>query len=264
MRRPAEIATSFIKIGENKASLPAIKMLILGIFAGMFVALAGAGSSIAATTVSNPSLSRLCNAMIFPAGLVMVLLAGSELFTGNSLMVISVLEKKINLKGLLKNWVVVYIGNLLGSMFVAVLFVFSHVPGMFDGKLAEFMVASAAAKTHLTFSDAFLRAILCNILVCLAVWVAASVIHAEGKIIALYLPIVVFVLCGFEHCVANMFCIPAGIFAAGEYGVVAEGLNWFGFFVKNLIPVTLGNIVGGSMVGIGYWFVYLQGKTSDK
>ena len=101
MRRPAEIATSFIKIGENKASLPAIKMLILGIFAGMFVALAGAGSSIAATTVSNPSLSRLCNAMIFPAGLVMVLLAGSELFTGNSLMFISVLEKKINLKGLL-------------------------------------------------------------------------------------------------------------------------------------------------------------------
>lgn len=262
MLTPSQIATNFIKTGENKASLSAVKMLILGIFAGIYIALAGAASSIASSTIADPSLAKLCNALVFPAGLVMVLMAGSELFTGNSLMIISVLEKKIKISAMLKNWGLVYLGNLIGSLFVVIFFVFSHIPDMFGGNLAATMVAGATAKASLGFSDALLRAILCNILVCVAVWSAAASDNATGKVISLYFPILVFVLCGFEHCVANMFSIPAGIFISGEYGIVAEGLNWFGFFVKNLLPVTIGNVIGGCMVGLGYWTVYLKDKNN--
>lgn len=263
MNTPKQIAENFIGTGIQKTTLPTAKVLLLGVFAGFFIALAGAGSAIASATVPDPSAGRFLNALIFPAGLVMVLLAGSELFTGNSLILISVLEKKVRLSAMLKNWVLVYIGNLIGSLLIAWSVVYSHVPDLFGGGLAECFVHTAAAKTTISFGDAFLRGILCNILVCIAVWVAAASTQAHGKVVALYLPIVVFVLCGFEHCVANMFSIPAGLFAAAEYGIAAEGLSWFGFFITNLIPVTLGNIVGGCLVGAGYWLIYLKGRTKE-
>lgn len=261
MLSPAQIAKNFIDVGIKKTSLPVVKTFVLAIFAGMFIALAGAGATIASAVVSDASTARLFSAMIFPAGLVMVVLAGSELFTGNCLIIVSVLAKKVRALAMVKNLVVVYLGNFVGAMLVNVIVVYGHTADLFGGQLAQVMVNTAAAKCSLSFQDGFLRGILCNVLVCIAVWVAAAATSAHGKVISLFLPIAVFVLCGFEHCVANMFYIPAGILAAAEYGIAAEGLNWFHFAVTNMIPVTLGNIVGGAfLVGAGYWFVYLHGE----
>lgn len=257
MLKPAEIATSFIDTGIKKTTLTTARMLYLGIFAGMFIAFAGAGSAVAACTFPDPSFSRLLNAAVFPAGLIMVTLAGSELFTGNCLIIISMLERKVRFSAMLRNWSIVYTGNLIGSLVIAIAFVYSHVPDLFNEGLANALVSTAVAKTELGFSDAFLKGVLCNILVCIAVWIAAGATEVQGKVIGLYMPIAVFVLCGFEHCIANMFSIPAGIFTASEYGILVDSLSWLGF-VKNMIPVTLGNIVGGCIVGGGYWAIYLN------
>lgn len=264
MQAPAQIANTYVTVGTNKAKLPTAKMFILAVFAGIFIAIAGASATIASTTVPDPSTARLLNALIFPGGLVMVVLAGSELFTGNALLVIPLLEKRIHALELVRSWIIVYLGNLTGSLFVSALFVYSHTAGLFSGELAQTLVNTAVTKTSLPFSDAFLRGILCNILVCIAVWITIGASTAVGKVIGLYLPIVVFVLAGYEHCVANMFYIPAGIFASSEFQIAAEGLNWGSFFLKNLLPVTLGNILGGVLVGAGYWFVYLHQTPAKK
>lgn len=258
MKTPAQIAESYVTIGTNKAKTPVPRLFVLACFAGLFISIAGASATVASATVPNPSTSRLVNALIFPAGLVMVVLAGSELFTGDCLMIISAAKKSITPAELLKTWCVVYLGNLAGALFTAALFVFGHTPDLFGGALAQTLVNTAAAKVSLSVSDAFIRGVLCNVLVCVAVWITLGGSTASEKVIGLYPPIFVFVLAGYEHCVANMFYIPAGIFAAGEYGIAAEGLNWGAFLVKNLLPVTLGNIAGGALVvGMGYYFVYL-------
>lgn len=257
MYSPSEIAKNFINTGIMKTSLPKMKMLVLGIFAGMFIAFAGAGSAVASAVVTDASVGKLLSAMVFPAGLLMVLLAGSELFTGNSLIIISVLEKKVKASSMLANWFFVYVGNLIGSLLVALVFVYGHLPDLFHGELGTAMIASAEAKCALSFQDAFLRGILCNILVCIAVWIAAGAKDIPGKILGLFFPIAVFVLCGFEHSIANMFFIPAGIFTAMEYGQTVTALGMAGF-IHNLIPVTLGNVLGGVLVGAGYQYIYLR------
>ncbi len=260
MKTPAQIAESYVAVGTGKAKLPIPKMFVLACFAGLFISIAGASATVASATVPDPSTSRLINSLIFPAGLVMVVLAGSELFTGDCLMVLAAAKKSITVAELLKTWCVVYLGNLTGALFVAVCFVFGHTPDLFGGALAQTLVNTAVSKTSLSFSDAFIRGILCNILVCIAVWITIGGSTATEKVIGLYPPIFVFVLAGYEHCVANMFYIPAGILAAREYGIAAEGLTWGRFVVKNLVPVTLGNLIGGALiVGLGYYFVYLAG-----
>lgn len=264
MQTPAQIANTYVTVGTNKAKLYPTKMFVLAIFAGVFIAIAGASATIASATVPDPSTARLINALIFPGGLIMVVLAGSELFTGNNLLIIPLLERKIKIGELFKSWIIVYLGNLTGSLFIAALFVYSHAAGLFDGQLAQTLVNTALTKTSFSFSDAFLRGILCNILVCIAVWITIGASTAVGKVIGLYLPIAIFVLGGYEHCVANMFYIPAGIFSAGAFQIASEGLHWGSFLFRNLLPVTLGNLVGGMLVGIGYWFVYLHQVPSKK
>lgn len=262
MISPGQIAEKYVGIGKSKANQPIGKMFILAIFAGIFIAIAGASATVASAVVDNASVSRLINSLIFPAGLAMVVLAGSELFTGDCLILISVMKKEVKALQFLKCLVVVYIGNLLGSLFVSLLFVYGHTPDLYGGKLAEVLVNTAAAKTSLSLQDSLCRAVLCNILVCIAVWITIGAESASDKVIGLYPPIFVFVLAGYEHCVANMFYIPAGIFCASEYGIAAEGLNWGTFFLNNLLPVTIGNFVGGAVVvGLGYWLAFLaKGK----
>lgn len=167
---------------------------------------------------------------------------------------------------MMRNWIIVYLGNLAGSLLIAWMVVKSHQLSLFDNTLAVAAVNTAAAKVSLPFFDAFLRGILCNVLVCLAVWVSFAAKDVTGKIVGLFYPIVVFVVCGFEHSVANMFYCPAGLFALKDpvYAAVlpagaGAGLTWTSFAAKNLLPVTLGNIVGGALfVGAVYWFVYLK------
>ena len=259
MHSPLEIARSFVEIGIHKVRISALKMVVLGIFAGMFIGFAGIASNVAGTTVVNPSISRLVSACVFPAGLSMVLIAGSELFTGNNLIIISVLEKKVKIREMLKNWFFVFLGNSIGTMMVAGMVVYGGTPELFDGALAEKMVASALSRVDQTFMEAFIRGVLCNILVCIAVWAAFAAKTVSGKILMSFWPIMLFVLCGFEHSIADIYFGVAGILTATEYGVAADGLTWGTFLLNNLLPVTLGNIVGGSgIVGAGYWFLFLR------
>ena len=259
MHSPLEIARNYVEIGIHKVRLSAFKMLVLGIFAGMFIGFAGIASSVGAVTVENASVARLISAALFPAGMAMVLVAGSELFTGNNLIIIALLEKKIRLHEMLKNWFFVFAGNFIGAALVAVLVVLGHVPDLYGGRLAESMVKNAQNRVSLSFGDAFVKGILCNILVCIAVWAAFAAKRVSGKLLMSFWPVMVFVLCGFEHSIADIYFCIAGILTAGEYGIAAQGLTFGSFLLKNLLPVTLGNIVGGAgIVGVGYWAVYLR------
>ena len=259
MHSPLEIARNFVEIGIHKVKLSAWKMLILGIFAGGFIGFAGIAATTAGATVENPSLSRLLSAIVFPAGMAMVLVAGSELFTGNNLIIISVLEKKTKIMDMLKNWFFVFLGNFIGAAGVAVLVVFGHTPDLFGNRLAEKVVSSAVVRVEQTFPEAFIRGLLCNVLVCIAVWAAFAAKKVSGKLMMSFWPVMVFVLCGFEHSIADIYFCVAGILASSEYGITAEGLTWGSFLLKNLLPVTLGNILGGAgIVGVGYWLVYLR------
>lgn len=255
-----QIAENYVETGRKKAELPVSHMLILGFFAGMFIALAGAGASVASAAMTNASASRIASALVFPAGLALVVCTGAELFTGNCLMMISALQKRISVGGLFKNLLFVYLGNLIGAIFVAILFVYGHIPSLYGGDLAQVLLNTAVSKVTLTLPEMLCRAVLCNVLVCIAVWAAMSSEQVSGKILALYPPVAIFILCGFEHCIANMFYIPAGLMIMGEYGLAAEGLTIGNFILNNLIPATIGNMIGGMLViGGGYWLVYLRG-----
>ena len=225
----------------------------------MFIGFAGIASTTASSTIGIASVAKLVGAAVFPAGMAMVLVAGSELFTGNNLIILAVLEKKVTVWKMLKNWLFVYIGNFLGAAFVAVLVVVGRTPDLFGEQLAQAIVNAAASRTNLSVSEAFVRGILCNILVCIAVWMSFAAKRVSGKLLTSYWPVMLFVLCGFEHSIADMYFGVCGLLTAQVYGIAAESLTWFNFLVKALLPITLGNIVGGAgIVGCGYWLAYLH------
>lgn len=253
---PSEIAKTAVEVGKAKGNLKASKMILLGMLAGAFIALAGVGA-----TFGNVYAGKLAGACIFPAGLAMVVVAGSELFTGNSLMICALFSKKISVKQLLKNWGLVFLGNLIGSLIITALVVFS---GAFDA-IAETVTNTAVNKVNLGFVEALCRGILCNFLVCIAVWMSFGAKTVWGKIAAVFFPVMLFVLCGFEHSIANMFYLPAGMMESARNGIAAEGLNIGTALVNNLLPVTLGNIIGGAgMVGATYYLIYLKNEKKTK
>lgn len=273
---PEEIAQNYIEIGRKKAEMPALKQFILGILAGAFIAFASQGANAAIHTISSVGLAKALAGALFSAGLMMVTVAGAELFTGNCLIVISYNEHRSSLADLLKNWFFVYTGNFVGAMIVVFLILKSGQLGFSNGLLGGFTIKMAVYKTELTFGNAFFMGILCNWLVCTAVWMAAGARDMAGKILAIFFPIWLFITSGFEHSVANMYYIPAGILAKADpefvqaavsLGVDPEkiaALDWGSFVISNLIPVTLGNIVGGAIfVGAVYWFVYLYKKKAS-
>ena len=276
---PAEIAAYTVEAGVKKSKLKAIHMLVLGFLAGAFIAFASEGSNMAAYNLfAKPEtygLGKVLAGAVFGTGLMLVLVAGGELFTGNTLIFMGVLEKKVKISAMLKNWFFVYLGNFLGSLFIAFMMNESGLFGSSAGLLGAVTIKIAATKVGLTFTQAFVLGIMCNWLVCLAVWLCYGAKDMAGKLLAVFFPIWLFITSGFEHSVANMYYIPAGILAktnetfvsaAMSIGVTPEKLEhltWGNFFTKNLLPVTLGNIVGGSFfVGMIYWFVYLK-KRSD-
>ena len=270
MFTPAEVAANVITIGRNKASLKVYQMLLLGFLAGMFIALAAVGSNTISCSIETPSIAKFAGAAVFPVGLAMVLLAGSELFTGNCLMIISVLEKKVRVLEMLKNWLFVYIGNFIGSIFVALLVYYGGQLDLFGGALAVSTIKAAATKASLDISKAVILGILCNFLVCIAVWISFAAKTVGGKLAGLFMPIMLFVGCGYEHSVANMYYVPAGLIAlnnpdyaaaAAETVTTIANLTLGNFLIHNLIPVTIGNIIGGMiLVGMIYWGVYLKNK----
>ncbi|NLD20294.1 MAG: formate/nitrite transporter family protein [Clostridiales bacterium] len=250
----------------TKAEGTFLRLLIMGILAGAYIAFGAEASSMASfNLIANPGtfgLGKLAAAIVFPVGLMLVLLCGAELFTGNCLMVCGIADKRISTSAMLRNWAIVYIGNLIGALLIVFMMSLSGLWESGGGLLGAITVKTAASKAGLSFGKAFILGILCNWLVCLAVWMAAGSKEFIGKIFAILFCVGAFVLSGFEHSVANMYFIPAGIAASGNEAFVAaagvdiSGLNVYGFLVKNLLPVTLGNIVGGSLfVGMAYWLV---------
>lgn len=200
---------------------------------------------------------------MFPAGLALVLIAGSELFTGNCLLVIPLLEKEVKFSNVLKNWIFVYLGNFVGSAILAFLVVYGHNPSLLDGALLDTVMSVAKAKVSLSFGDAVLRGIVCNIMVCLAVWMSFAGKTVGGKMAGLYFPIMIFVLGGFEHSIANMYYLAAGMFANAVYGVGEASVNIGSSLLNNLLPVTIGNWIGGALIGVTYWFLYLKGTKKN-
>ncbi len=265
MNSSAEIARLYVDLGSQKTKLPLGKLFVMAILAGAFIALGGLASTVASFGIQSAAAARIISGLVFPIGLSLVLVGGAELFTGNSLMIMPVLQKRAKVGGMLKNWLVVYLGNFVGSLaiaFAVAFFISGGKNGLYGGALSSSLIATANAKTSLGFGTAFVRGILCNFMVCMAVWISMAATHdLAGKIIAIYLPIFLFVLCGFEHCVANMYFIPVGFISMVQAGTSIANLPWAGFLLGNMLPVTLGNLVGGACcAGALYWYVYLQGN----
>jgi len=266
-RSPNQILEFTSDNGTVKARRAVLPTLILAFLAGVFVAFASEGSSMAAfNLLANPDtygLGRTLAGAVFGTGLMLVLITGGELFTGNALVFTAVLDRKIKITDMLRNWLIVYTGNFIGGVFIAYMM---NKSGLFDsgnGMLGGQTIKIAAYKTGLSFIPAFYSGIMCNWLVCLAVWASFAAKDVMGKLFSSFFIIGLFAISGFEHSVANMYYIPAGIMAKGNQmwveaarlsGEQLDGLNWAALFIKNLIPVTLGNIIGGSgMVGFLYW-----------
>lgn len=270
---PAEIASRYVEAGCKKASLPVRQLLLLGILAGAFIAFASQGSNMAIHTIESVGVGKALAGAIFSTGLMMVVITGAELFTGNMLIVVSCMEGKSRWLRLFKNWFFVYFGNFLGSLIVVGLILLSGQFNFSGGMLGAFTIKGAVYKVNLTFINAFSMGVLCNWLVCMAVWMTQAAKDMTGKLLAIFFPIWLFITSGFEHSIANMYYIPAGILAkanpewaeaAASLGVTAENLqtlNWQNFLLKNLLPVTLGNMAGGAIfVGVMFWLAFLYKK----
>lgn len=268
--KPAEILDVTSDIGVGKANTKPSRQLVLGILAGAFIAFAAQGSNMAAfNLLANKEtfgLGKLVSGLVFTPGLIFVLLAGAELFTGNMLMFVSLFDKKINVSSLVRTLIIVYIGNLIGSLLITWMMSMSGQWASGANELGARTILIANGKVGLSFVKAFTLGILCNWLVCLGVWMSFGSDSQVGKMLSAFFPVMLFVTSGFEHSIANMYYIPAGILAKSNPDFLAAtglgadaltNLNWSGFFVNNLIPVTLGNMVGGILfVAIAYWYSY--------
>lgn len=265
MLTPSEFLDSYCEIGYKKARSPAGRILLLAILAGILIGMGAVVSNTASHALENLSVARVVCGFLFPFGLVMVLFTGAELFTGNCLITIPVLERRVAWTGMLRNLCWVYIGNLIGAVLLAAAIVYSGQLNLTDGALAVCTIRTAAAKCSLSFARAVVLGILCNVLVCIGVMCGLCAKSAAGRTLGAFLPVCFFVICGFEHCVANMYYIPAGLLAlevphyaelAREAGVAVESLTWSRFFLQNLLPVTVGNLIGGCGFAALIWSVY--------
>ena len=267
---PAEIAEKAEGVGVHKARLDVLSLVALAILAGAFIAL---GSMFATTVLAGADgvipfgVSRLLAGIVFGLGLILVVLGGAELFTGNNLMVMAWAAGKVGLREMLRAWGIVYVGNFVGAIGTAALVFLSGQYLAGKGSVATVALNIALTKVSLTFDHALFLGILCNVLVCLAVWLTYGARTTADKVLALVFPVSAFVVAGFEHSVANMYFIPLGLFikawGPAELSAAAgfSALTWMAF-IASLVPVTIGNIIGGGgLVGAVYWFVYLRKRT---
>lgn len=245
-----EITKKWEMIAAAKSSLPAGKCLILAILAGMYIALGGLGATLIQST-AGAGLGKLLGACVFPTGLILVVMAGGELFTGNCLMAGPVLTGKGKISGMLRNWGLVYAGNMTGAFLVAYLASVGGVLASGGEGAVKLALTIAENKCHLSFGPALLRGIGCNILVCGGVWMASGANGAAGKGVVCFFPVMLFVLCGLEHSVANMYYIPAAMLLMATAAHSAD-VTWAAYLIQNLLPVTLGNIIGGAGFALAY------------
>ena len=259
-----EITKKWEGIAAGKAALPGLKCLLLGLLAGMYIAFGALGSMVAAAGIGG-TMGKFVGACVFPTGLILVVLAGAELFTGNCLMAGPAANGKVKWLGVLRNWGLVYLGNMLGAFLMAYLVCASAF--LWNDALFSSVCGIALSKCTLPFDAALVRGIGCNILVCGAVWMASGADSAGGKAVCCFFPVMLFVLCGFEHSVANMFYVPLGLIIRNHFGTSFPPYYWNGldvpegffqnvtigaYLLKNLLPVTLGNILGGAGLAVMY------------
>lgn len=268
---PRDMAAKAESIGVAKSRLDLLRMMALGILAGAFIAMGAVFSTTAtagAAGVLPFGVVKLLGGLVFCLGLILVVGAGAELFTGNNLIVMAWAGKKVTTGKLLTNWTVVYLGNFIGSLATAILMFYSRQYTFGAGQVGINAINIANTKVGLEFVQAIILGIFCNALVCLAVWLCIGARSATDKILAIIFPITAFVAAGFEHSVANMYFIPIGLLiktdsaflaTAGLDAAAYAGLTWSNFIWRNLLPVTIGNIIGGALlVGLIYWFIYLR------
>lgn len=267
---PAEMATRAAYVGERKAEAPALTMFTLSVLAGAFIALGAvfATNTAAGTSALPFGLAKLITGLVFCLGLILVVVGGAELFTGNNLIVMAWASGKVTTRALLRNWVIVYIGNFVGSIGTALLVLWSKQYTFGGGAVGETALKIASGKVSLEFFQALVLGVLCNALVCLAVWLTFSARSTIDKIAAIIFPITAFVAAGFEHSIANMYFVPYGLMIkmfdpafVAEKGLDLTNLTWGNFLFNNLLPVTIGNIIGGAvLVAAIYWSVFLRNK----
>jgi formate transporter FocA len=267
MAEQAEVA------GINKVKRGFSKTFVLSILAGAFISF---GAIFATTVTAEQTLSsgftKILGGSAFSLGLILTIIGGAELFTGNNLIVMAWANRRIKTFQMIKNWSIVYLGNFVGAISVALLMLFSLQYSTGTGSIGAKALSIAEVKCSLEFLQALILGIFCNVLVCLAVWLCYSAKSTSGKILSILFPITAFVAIGFEHSIANMYFIPKALFiksfAADEFWTkihsspdIYENLSWRNFVFNNLIPVTLGNLIGGAvLVGLVYWYVYLRGN----
>ena len=271
---PAAMAVRAEEVGVRKATTDPLTVLALSVLGGAFISL----GAIFATTVSTGGgalpfgVARLLSGLVFTLGLILVVSAGAELFTGNNLVVMAWASGKVRTRAVLLNWTLVFVGNFVGAVATAALAFYSRQYAFADGAVGLAALNVANDKVGYAFGQAFVLGVMCNALVCLAIWMSYSARTAIDKIAVVVPPVAAFVAAGFEHCIANIYFIPLGLFikagasesfwsALGKAPTDFPALTWENFLVANLLPVTLGNVVGGSvLVGLAYWFIYLRGS----
>jgi formate transporter len=261
---PAEVARKAAAVGEAKVAMPGLSVFVLAVLAGAFIAL---GAVFATTVMAGGAelpfgVTRLLGGLAFSLGLILVVVAGAELFTGNNLVVMAWASRRVSTRSLLANWALVYAGNFVGAFGTVLLVYLGRQYELGGGEVGETAVRIAEAKTSLGFVQAIALGALCNALVCLAVWLTYSARTVTDKILAVIPPIAAFVAVGFEHSIANMYFVPIGLLVRDEVdvqGLELDDLGWKAFVLDNLVPVTIGNVIGGAvMVGAVYWLVYLR------
>ena len=269
-----EVLEKYVEGSQAKSRMSSNRLFGKAVLAGMMIAMGAAASSVAAHTISDVGLARLAAAVVFPVGLMMVILLGAELFTGDCLVALGVMDGKVSVKDTVRILAAVYFGNFVGATLLAVLIALSGQLNYSAGLLGAYTIKVAAGKTSISFGTGVASGILCNILVCAAVLMAMCAKDVTGKLLVCFFVIMLFVTAGFEHCVANMYYITAGLLAKCSpgyvqqamscYGCTAqqlEGLNLAGYFISNLLPVTIGNVLGG-ILGIGAPLFYLNTNKS--
>ena len=285
---PQEMATRAEYLGVRKAEMPFLKMFMLAVLAGAFIALGAifattvSAGSMAITTASGDAafstglpfgVTRLLAGLVFSLGLILVVVGGAELFTGNNLIVMAWASGKVTGRALLRNWVIVYFGNFIGAIGTAALMFFTRQYTFGANSIGIAALKTGVAKSELTFIQAIALGILCNALVCMAVWLTFSARTTVDKIAAIVFPITAFVAAGFEHSIANMYFIPYALFikmfdpdfikTVGDKVPHLDKLTWSAFWLNNLLPVTIGNIIGGAvLVAAVYWAIFLRSEKS--
>lgn len=268
---PVEVIENYCGAGKTKADRGAGKTILLAILAGLFIAFGAAFANTASHAIDNVGVARMVSGLLFPVGLIMVILLGAELFTGNCLICTSVLNRQVTVLRMLRNWLLVYVGNFIGSLILAAGCAFSGQFNYSAGGLAVYTIKVAAAKCSLSFGPAVVLGIFCNVLVCAAVLCSLSAKDTTGRFFGAFFPVAAFVTCGFEHSIANMYYVPAGLFAmmnpeyaalAAEAGIDTAALTWGNFFGVNLLPVTIGNIIGGAALGVALYYGLVKRKAN--